>query len=318
MSISERNERLVERFEKSMQTHPDGSAAAWVSGVRTFVEWCGVRNLAVDECTSVDVDDYIEYIAREYVGTTAGVKFDSVKRFYEWCSRKEISDNVASEFERSDYNIGTGTTRQARSLRQSDDYVAIPKSEVMQLVDSVPSPKSRNEALCRLLWVTGIRTSEIVEIRLEDIDWSNNEIKIYGKKTDSYRKVWFGETTEMVLREWIELDRGAIGPYGKESDYVFLTHQSPQMRSSHVSRIVKEAGNAAGVNEVLYEDKNGKQRWKVTGHTLRHSMASYHANVLQTPLHLLKEMLGHSSLDTTMQYVKKDEDAIARSMKKLG
>lgn len=153
---------------------------------------------------------------------------------------------------------------------------------------------------------------------MEDVDWEEQSIQIRDKKTNSYRKVWFGEQTRTVLYdEWVELDRETTGKHGSDSEYLFLTTHNPQMRSSHVSRIVKESADEAGINEVLYQDKNGKDRWKITGHTLRHSMASYHANVLETPIHQIKTMLGHSSIDTTMKYVKEDEQAIAKNMKRI-
>lgn len=316
MSVSDHNQSLTERFSKSIETRADGSAAAWVSGVRTLMDWCNARGLCMDDCTRVQIDDYLEFIGREYIGTTAGTKLDAVKHFYDWCSRKELCDIDTEQFNRADYGINTDTTRQARALRQKQDYIAIPREEVMKIANNVPSPKSRNEALIRLLWNTGMRTSEIIEIRVEDIDFDEQAIQIHASKTDEYRRVWYGDTTDMVLREWVDIDRETIGPYG-ESPYLFLTSHSEQMRSSHVSRIVKESAIEAGLNEVLYKDKNGKQRWKITGHTLRHSMASHHANVLETPIHHIKEMLGHSKLETTEQYVRKDEAAIRRNMQQL-
>lgn len=317
-TVEEHNQDLVNRFEKSMETKPDGSANAWVSGIRTYSEWCDSRGFEMDDMDTVLVDDYLEFVGREYVNTSAGTKLDSIKHFYDWCSRKGLCEIETDKFKREDYGIKTDTTRQAKALRQSDDYIAIPKNEVQKIITNVPSPKSRNETLVRLLWCTGIRTSEIVEIRLEDIDWDEQHIRIKDRKNNQYRKVWFGDSTRMVMREWVDLDRETTGKHGKESPYLFLTTHSPKMRASHVSRLVKESADEAGINEVLYQDKNGKDRWKITGHTIRHSMASHHANILETPIHQIKTMLGHSSIDTTMKYVKEDEQAIAKSMKKLG
>ena len=315
-TVEEQNTELVARFTHSMETHPDGSAAAWVSGANTLEQWCTARNKRMDNLSRVDIDDYLEFVSREYFGSTAGVKFASVHKFYSWCERKQLHENIAEGLERSQYGITTDTTRQARALKQQEDYIAIPRDEVMQIAANVPSPKSRNESLVRLMWDTGMRCSEVVEIGSDDIEWDDNRIDIYARKTDDHRSVWFSDATRMVLREWVDIDRETTGKHA-DSESLFLTTHSPNMRSSHVSRIVKESAQEAGINEVLYRDKNDKQRWKVTGHTIRHSMASYHANVLETPVHLIKQMLGHSKLETTMQYVKEDREAVKRAMKRI-
>lgn len=319
--FADRNAELLSRFERSMyQTRPDGSAQTWTSAAVTYTRWLQkMREHPIDEASKVDVDDYYEYVAGQYEsGATAGGKFDGVQQLYHWMSRKEvIEENFVNDLIREDYGISNGPTRQARALRQEEDYIAIPRDEVEQLwkEENLPSPRVRNELIIKLLWYTGMRCSELVRIRINDIDRDDYKIEIADKKTTDFRPVWYPERLELLLAEW--LDHGArnvIGPHGDSSNYLLLTHQSPQMRPSHVSRIVKEAAQNAGINEVLYVDEGGKRRWKVTGHTLRHSMASYHANELDTKIHHLKEILGHEDLETTLKYVKDDETAIRRAM----
>lgn len=319
--FSERNAELLSRFERSMyRTRPDGSAQTWTSAAVTYAQWLqNRRGYTIDEASKVDVDDYYEYVSGRYEdGPTAGGKFDGVQQLHHWMERKEvIEENFVENLVREDYGISSGPTRQKIALRQEEDYIAIPRKEVEQLwrEDNVPSPRIRNELLIKLLWYTGLRSSEIVRIAVDDIDHNEHKIQISDKKTESFRPVWYPERLELLLAEWLDHGaRDAIGPYGESSDYLFLTHQSPQMRPSHVSRIVKEAAQNAGVNEVLYVDEGGKKRWKVTGHTLRHSMASYHANKLDTKIHHLKEILGHNDLETTLKYVKEDEEARKRAM----
>ena len=64
------------------------------------------------------------------------------------------------------------------------------------------------------------------------------------------------------------------------------------MRLSHVSRIIQEAGQNAGLNEVVAKDRRGQNRWKIRSHIFRHSFCGYHANVLETALHHLKRSPG--------------------------
>lgn len=317
----ERNAELLSRFERSMyQTRPDGSAQTWTSSAVTYARWFrDQRGKPIDEASKVDVDDYYEYVSGQYEsGATAGGKFDGVQQLYHWMDRKEaIEQNFTESLVREDYGISNGATRQARALRQEEDFIAIPRKSVEQLwkEDNLPSPRIRNELIIKLLWYTGLRCSELVRIRINDIDRDEHKIEIADKKTTEFRPIWYPNRLELLLTEWLEHGaRDALGPHGESSDYLLLTHQSPQMRPSHVSRIVKQAAQNAGINEVLYVDEAEKKRWKVTGHTLRHSMASYHANELDTKIHHLKEILGHEDLETTLKYVKDDERAIRKAM----
>ncbi|OYR50011.1 tyrosine-type recombinase/integrase [Halorubrum sp. Eb13] len=319
----ERNAELLSRFERSMyQTRPDGSAQTWTSSAVTYTRWFRDRHgKPIDEASKVDVDDYYEFVSGQYEGgATAGGKFDGVQQLYHWMSRKEvIEQNFTESLVREDYGIVNGATRQARALRQEEDYISIPRKKVELLwkEENLPGPRARNELLIKLLWYTGLRCSEIVRIRIIDIDHDEHKIKIFDKKTNEFRPVWYPQRLKPLFAQWLDQGgRDVIGPHGGESEYLFLTHQSPQMRSSHVSRIVKEAAKNAGINEVLYVDEAGKKRWKVTGHTLRHSMATYHANKLDTKVHHLQKILGHDDIETTLKYVDDDDRAIRQAMQR--
>ena len=319
----ERNAELLSRFERSMyQTRPDGSAQTWTSSAVTYTRWFrDQRGKPIDEASKVDVDDYYEYVSGEYEGgATAGGKFDGVQQLYHWMDRKElIEQNFTESLVREDYGISNGATRQARALRQEEDYISIPRKAVERLwkEENLPGPRVRNELLIKLLWYTGLRCSEIIRIRIGDIDHDEHKIKIFDKKTTDFRPVWYPQRIELLFAQWLDQGgRDVIGPHGSESEYLFLTHQSPQMRASHVSRIVKEAAQNAGINEVLYVDEAGKKRWKITGHTLRHSMATYHANKLDTKVHHLQKILGHDDIETTLKYVDEDDSAIRQAMQR--
>lgn len=306
------NARILAQVQQSLyRTSPEGSAQTWSSGMRDFARWLrNNRDKGVTEASRADIDTYFERIGDLYESTTAGGKFHAVKHLYETIVRKEIiEENPAEGLEREAYALETTRTRQAAVLRQEQDYVAIPRQEVKQMwqPDHVPSPKLRNELLIKILWFTGMRSSEIVRIRLEDVDQDDRRIRIYSPKTDDYRDVWYPSRLDLPLKQWIDRGRDSLSPYADESDHLFLTHQSQMMRSSHVSRIVKQAARNAGLNEVLYTDEAGRKRWKITGHTLRHSFATYHANKNpEMKIHHLQELMGHDKLETTLKYVSDD------------
>lgn len=319
--FSDRNAEILSGFKASMErTQADGSAQTWISGAVTCARWLEDHYaIALDEVHRSDLDDYLEYISGEYESSeTLGGKLDSVRHLYDWLYRKGVMDeDHSTTFDWDDYVNGKSRTLQAEALDQDDDYIAIPREEVEMLWqdENVPAPALRNEILLRLLWYTGVRTSEIARIKISDINRDEGRIRIYGKKTDDYRDVWYPPARmEPLLTEWLTFRRGTLSPYADESPYLLLTHQSGQMRASHASRIVKEAAQNAGINEVLYTDAAGKKRWKITGHTLRHSFATHHANVLDTKIHILQDVMGHDNIDTTRKYISEDKEAQRRAM----
>lgn len=318
-----RNAEILTGFKGSMErTQKSGSAQTWVSGAVSCARWLETHyKITLGDVNRTDIDDYLEYISGEYNSTeTLGAKLDSVRHLCDWMYRKGVVDEDWSEtFEWSKYVNGSSRTLQAEALDQNEDYVAIPREEVEMLWqdDALPSPALRNEIIIKILWFTGLRSSEIVKIKIDNIDREKGEIRFYDKKTDEYHDVWYPVSRmEPLLKEWIGFRRDTLSPYADESPYLLLTHQKEQMRASHVSRIVKEAAQNAGVNEVLYIDAAGKKRWKITGHTLRHSFATHHANVLGTPLHILQTVMNHEDMDTTRKYISEDKEAQRRAMQK--
>ncbi|AEH35585.1 tyrosine-type recombinase/integrase [Halopiger xanaduensis] len=319
--FGERNAEILSGFRASMKrTQAEGSAQTWISGAVTCARWLEEHyGINLEEANRSDLDDYLEYISGEFESTeTLGGKLDSVRHLYDWMYRKGVvDDDPTTAFDWENYVNGKSRTLQAEALNQNKDYVAIPREEVEELWqdDALPSPALRNEILIRLLWYTGMRSSEIVRVKIGDIDRDEGRIRIYAKKTDDYRDVWYPvNRMEPLLNEWLGYRRSALSPYADESPYLLLTHQAEQMRASHVSRIVKDAARNAGINEVLYVDAAGKKRWKVTGHTLRHSFATHHANVLETPIHILQDVMGHDKIETTRKYISEDKEAQRRAM----
>lgn len=321
--FSSKNAAILSGFKASMyRTQPEGSAQTWVSGAVNAVRWLSKNyEMTVTEASQSDLDDYLEYISGEYESTeTIAGRLDGLKHLYRWLERKgEVESNPVDGLEWVDYGLSKGKTRQAEELDLEEDYIAISREEVQQLWqdENIPSPALRNKIAIKLLWFTGVRASELARVKIDkNIDRNEGRIRIYAPKTDDYRDVWYPKNRlKLNLTEWLDYGkREALSPYAEESDYLLLTHQSEKMRAEHISRIVKDAAKNAGINEVMYNDANGNKRWKITGHTLRHSFATYHANKLETPIHILQDVMGHKKIETTRKYISEDKEAQRKAM----
>jgi integrase/recombinase XerC len=145
----------------------------------------------------------------------------------------------------------------------------------------------RNRLILELLYATGVRVSELVSIKIKDIDMKERIIRITGKG-NKMRNVIYGEYCQTVLN--VYLDDGYNKLLGKKSsEYLIL--------NSHGSEITGRAIRYI-INDII---KHTCLKKHVTPHTLRHTFATH---MLESGADLLtvQELLGHESLSTTQIY----------------
>lgn len=154
--------------------------------------------------------------------------------------------------------------------------------EIMKLIDGVQNLKHRT--ILMLLYSTGMRISEIANCRITDIDSKNMRIKIVQGKGCKDRFTILSQQVLMELRAYYLIY--------KPTEYLF-NGQRPGKRYSvrSIQHLMQKALIKVGL-----ESKN------YTIHTIRHSFAT-HLVDNGTDLHTIKELLGHSSLQTTMKYM---------------
>ena len=154
--------------------------------------------------------------------------------------------------------------------------------EIRKMIDGVQNLKHRT--ILMLLYSTGMRISEIANVRIADIDSKNMRIKIVQGKG--------GKDRYTILSRQVLLELRAYYIIYKPKEYLF-NGDKPAKRYSvrSIQHLMQKALIKVGL-----ENKN------FTIHTIRHSFAT-HLIDNGTDLHTIKELLGHSSLQTTMKYM---------------
>jgi site-specific recombinase XerD len=154
--------------------------------------------------------------------------------------------------------------------------------EIMKLIEGVQNLKHRT--ILMLLYSTGMRVSEIANCRIADIDSTNMRIKIVQGKGAKDRFT--------ILSKQVLLELRAYYIIYKPKEYLFNGYRPAKRYSVRsIQHLMQKALIKIGL-----ENKN------YTIHTIRHSFAT-HLVDSGTDLHTVKELLGHSSLQTTMQYM---------------
>lgn len=161
------------------------------------------------------------------------------------------------------------------------------KNEISTLLDN-PFKYDINildRAIVELFYATGIRLSELINIKLSDIDLNSFTITIHGKGSKD-RIVTFGRMAKSAVEDYLEI-RKIVDV--KNSEYLFLNKKGNRLYPLYIYRLVKRLFAAVS-------DRNS-----ISPHTLRHTFAS-HLLENGADIRVIKELLGHESLSTTQIY----------------
>lgn len=143
----------------------------------------------------------------------------------------------------------------------------------------------REKALVEFLYSTGCRVSEIVEAKLQDINWDSNSLVVHGKG-DKYRTVYFSIKCKLYLKEYIKnrVDN---------NESLFVGERKPHdpLMKTGFEKIIKKIGKRADIKKEIYP------------HIFRHSMAT-HALQKGMDITIIQQLLGHEQINTTQIYAK--------------
>lgn len=150
------------------------------------------------------------------------------------------------------------------------------------------APKEiRDKAMLELLYATGIRVSELIHLKLEDVNLNVGFITCRDGVKE--RTVPFGKVARQSLMDYMELSRKVLLK-GSESEWLFTNCSGKPMSRQGFWKIIKYYGEKAGIQA------------DITPHTLRHSFAA-HLLKSGADVHAVQAMLGHSDMATTQAYM---------------
>lgn len=149
----------------------------------------------------------------------------------------------------------------------------------------------RNRAIIEMLYGSGLRVSELIDLRLSNIYRQEGYMRILGKGSKQ-RLVPISPVADEQLGYWLQ-DRNALDIKPESIDIVFLNHYGRQLTRAMIFTIVKRLAQAAGITKTI------------SPHTLRHSFATH---LLQNgaDLRIIQQLLGHESIVTTEIYTHVD------------
>ncbi|WP_182199461.1 site-specific tyrosine recombinase XerD [Paraliobacillus salinarum] len=183
-----------------------------------------------------------------------------------------------------DASLHIETPKKARSLPK-----VLSKQEVEKLL-SIPSDSPlniRNKAMLETLYATGLRVSELTQLKLEDLHLTMGFVRCVGKGNKE-RIVPLGNIAKEAVEEYLMMSRSALVKQ-KKTDQLFVNHHGNPLSRQGFWKILKGLAKHAGIKK------------EITPHTLRHSFAT-HLLENGADLRSVQEMLGHADISTTQIY----------------
>lgn len=153
----------------------------------------------------------------------------------------------------------------------------------------------RNCLILELLYSCGVRVSELINIKLSDIDFSNRRILILGKGNKE-RYVLYGEVCSNLLKEYLN---NSYPKLNKKSEYLLLNKFGNKITDRAIRMII---------NDVV---KKSSLKLNISPHTLRHTFATHLLNE-GADLKIVQELLGHENISTTGIYTHVSNEHLRR------
>lgn len=309
-------DELIEKYLNRVKlANAEATHETFSVNLKQFDQWVDENGYDVRTLGPLDVEGYFLWLKSEgYAPNTIASRFESVRGLYNFLSQMlgAVEENPMRDLRRRDY-VDASTKKHDES-----DIVYVTPEEMEALCEHVPSPKLRNELVLRLLWQTGVRKSELVNIELSHIDREERSIRVWSNKSKKTRTVFYQPSLDLLMDQWI--DGGYRSSYtpAENSPYLFVTERSEKLSTDTINmKIVRPAADAAGIQEVMYQDQSGANRYRITPHALRHGHA-VHALKSGIDLRTVQKALGHSNLDMTMKYLQLLDDDVKQGYRRFG
>ena len=279
--------------EREIQNQSKHTLQAYERDVADFLEFCAVQQLALNDVEATDLRQFLAEKVEQHGLSSSSLQrmLSSIRQFMKWAEQAQyLAFNPADDFQ---------LKRQSRPLPGMVDIETVNQilDQPAPETEAQPQMRLRDKAILELLYSSGLRLAEIQSLRIKDVDFNRQLLRITGKGNKT-RVVPFGSRAKDSLMEWLKIYPLWNGDFVPDAN-VFITQKGNPLGARQIENRVKFQAQRAGVNVDLHP------------HLLRHCFAS-HMLSNSGDLRAVQEMLGHSNLSTTQIYTHIDFDRLAQ------
>ena len=232
----------------------------------------------VENVTSTNLNSYILYLEKQGLSTaTVSRNVASMKAFFHYACKSHLRMDDPTE-----------QVKAPHIEKKMPEILSMEETVRLLEQPSGNTPKQiRDRAMLELLYATGMRVSELISLKQNDLNLMMNYV--ICKDEGRERVIPFGNNAKQTLERYL-LGSRSILLHGQESEFLFVNCSGHSMSRQGFWKLIKQYAARAGIET------------DITPHTLRHSFA---AHLVQNgaDLRSVQQMMGHSDIATTQMYV---------------
>lgn len=273
----------IERFllylaaERGLSPHYRSSVR---QSLTRFGQWCHEKNLLLPEVTTIHLTDYRRCLRASHLADSS-IRLATVhlRIFFRYLhTHRHFPADPAALMEGG---------RVVRDIPETLTAEAV--NRLLSSIDPADVPYgARDRAMLEMLYGSGLRVSELVSLRADQVDWEEGYLRITGKGSKT-RYVPMGGVAAQAMRRYLQIARPRLQHEGRRAPELFLSNRGRALSRDRVWQIIKARAQQAGIAENVYP------------HIMRHSFAT-HLLENGADLRVIQDMLGHADLSTTQIY----------------
>ncbi|MGO9377066.1 MAG: site-specific tyrosine recombinase XerD [Dissulfurispiraceae bacterium] len=258
---------------------------SYILDLKGFFGFIGERGKQQQAFTREDIVDYLGRLKDSGYSAASICRFiSSVKSF----SRYLIIEKIIHEDPTETLRNPKQWDRLPKAL-SLDDIKTLLKTEVKSAI------YIRDAAMLELMYSSGLRVSEIISIKINDLNFEAGFLRVFGKGSKERIVPMNNRAANKIKKYMLELRPSLLK--GRQSPFLYITSRGMPMTRQRFWQALKRLGNLAGL--------------KITPHSIRHSFAT-HLLDGGADLRSVQKMLGHSDISTTQIYTKVSVDRIRK------
>ncbi len=272
---------LLEQFETFLREEKKVAAntiQAYIKDLQHFETFILARGGRFNDVTNTDILAYLMKLKEEgKSGSTVNRKLASIRTFYNYLLREvEVLENP------------TENIKSPKIEKKEIEYLSIEDIDKLMQLPSVGAKGLRDKAILEVLYATGIRASELIDMKLDDVNLRMGFIKCSGEHSRA-RVIPMGRLCRAAMEEYMYESRDKMLK-GNSNDFVFVNYVGEPMTRQGLWKVLKEYGELAGFEVNL------------TPQVIRNSFAIH---MLQNGADLksLQELMGHEDIAATQAYL---------------
>ncbi len=278
---------------KLEKNYSENTVAAYSSDVSKFLSFVKEEDITdLNAIGSSTVSEFFKILKKEGLNSSTTARYSSsLKSFFSYLYQSKYIQNDPTE--------KIASTKLSRKLPHVLSIQEIDK--ILDQPDISDVLGLRNRAMLELLYSSGLRVSELINLKLNDLFFDEEVIRVLGKGSKQ-RIVPIGGSARNYIKEYILKSRSAVVNKIKSGNILFLNKRGTKLSRMGVWKIVDRYAKEADIKKEIHP------------HTFRHSFAT-HLLEGGADLRSVQEMLGHVDISTTQIYTHVDRDFIKQEHK---